>query len=272
MKINQLCLISRGIKRLTLVCVLLNSSLNYLSSQINPVFLDSLKLEKISDVGNILEIEFKETVPISTNTNNFYLTVEPKSKFGDFTLAVSSIDAYGKTYNWYEVDTSSFRIWKIKETLSENHFRYNIPNNKPFVMTEIAYGSFHKYFPKKYFVELLNKEQLEYNFEENAHKGTILFHVDSLLQYPIMVNNKIVMFSCVKIIQKTNTKYFHFWTQGLQMFSESTRIYWVLNNPSDPFIIKTEEVRRKCEKDLKNMNTSFSYLTTEKLVSIKTKN
>lgn len=239
---------------------------------------------KLSNLDNVLKIKTFNTYPQLINSNTlrtsekvgeYYLTIKPKYKFGDFSLIVSENGNAVEGYSTMEVQNSQFVTWTVKRDFSSEADMLIVPDNKPLKDLDVAFNGFYLYFPHQYLKPLLDKKELYFDITGEGYQGEMYFSVEEYASYQLEIDGEEKNIPCIKIKRKTKVKY----PKGIGFFEKTgntihetiEKTYWILNNLKDPLILKEEGFRIKEEEKSKSISNGFKRIEDIEVVSISTK-
>ena len=229
---------------------------------------------KISKIGNVLEVKSLFTFPSSERENQYYLTIQPKYKFGDFSLIASATGNRNDGHTTIEVSAAHFVPWTVRMEGGEERNMLIVPDNKPLDNLDVAYGGLQEYFPYQYLKPLLKKRKLQFDlFKENSkerHEGLMSFKLEEYTSLKMNYNDILIDIPCIKITQSVEIEFKSFKNQKEKVIKYlRKRTYWILNNINDPIILKNEGYRSNVLEGSNFSINNFKYLENSQIVSIK---
>lgn len=232
---------------------------------------------KISEIGNVLEIRTLNTYyPTSKEEGIYFLTVQPKYKFGDFSL-VESHNGLVKDGNLIiEFSHAQFVPWTVKSFAKEEQRRLTVPDNKPLDHLLVAFSGLFNYFPYQYLTPLLENGTIRFEIDQGelneTYKGFTSFKLEEYTSYPLNFFGESVNIPCIKITQVTEIEFIGL--KGLQKTEKNVieykrkRTYWVLDNFHDPLILKNVGYRSKVRIGIDSPMNGFQYIENSQIVSV----
>ncbi len=226
---------------------------------------------RISRPGTTLKYKTTSLIyPAAFDTVIYFLTIQPKYKFGDLSFAVSQTGNPEDAHAMREIDTDLFRVWTVWQKIQEDQIDFIVPDNKPLKNIKVAYNYFYEYFPMQYLKPLIENDSTVYHFDRDQNTGSLRFKIIEKTNYQLLVNGEIKSIPCIKIQQSTKAEYLTFKKKPVKTEEEKT--YLILNNIHDPVILKREGYRVSFRPGSNDSTNGFKYLKNDYLLSIKNYN